>query len=272
MGWVEWLCRRSLPLVLAFSVGFPFFEAQPASAHDGNGVCGGVEHTEHPEENMSDQSGTTPIALALGGTSRSFDPFFGECPDGGGGGGGVPAPPPEALPSDSVTIEIVNLDPGYALAHDWGPAIVLEQGVANSCVTRDSEVAGRANLCRVVDGYEGIGDNRNWLIQFPVGRGPLGQSGTDSSAHGRIIVLDGGSVFEGCDFRSPDNSYLCDYRQRKAIVLKTSGDAYSYALRKLWDWSKYAGNTAGCATGISGVWAGAKIRLPLLSDCADGPL
>jgi hypothetical protein len=123
-----------------------------------------------------------------------------------------------------------------------------------------------------VDGYESIGDSRNWLIKFPLNSGPLAQSGEDSSTYGQIIVLDGGQVYEGCDWRSPDNSYLCDYRQRKQIVLRTSGSAYSYVLRKLWDWTKYVGNTAGCAGGIASLWSGSKVTLPMLTGCADGPM
>ena len=49
----------------------------------------------------------------------------------------------------------------YPLQHHWGPAIVIEAGAANSCVTRGSDVPGRQHYCRVVDGVSGYGVNEH---------------------------------------------------------------------------------------------------------------
>lgn len=172
----------------------------------------------------------------------------------------------------SVTISYTSRDPGKTLQHSWSPGIPIETGVVNSCYRASSDVAGRANVCRVVDGYDQAGDDRNWKITLGGGYRVLAQYGENSSTYGRVIVLDGGQVFEGCNYYSADTTYNCDYRIRKQIVLKTSGSAYSYVLRKLWNWTKYVGSAAGCAGGIAGVWTGQRITLPMLSSCADGPL
>lgn len=129
----------------------------------------------------------------------------------------------------------------------------------------------------MLDGYEEIGDNRNWLIGYEIGagQGPLGWSGLNlgtGDPYGITIVTHGGTVYEGCWWQSPTNDYLCDFRARKQIVLRTSGSAYSYVLRKLWNWTLYTGNAAGCAGGIAGLWTGQRVTLPLLSDCVDGPM
>jgi hypothetical protein len=178
---------------------------------------------------------------------------------------------------ETVSISGTTQDPDYGLNNSGGgPYPVIEVGVANSCVDTSSQVSGRQHYCRVVDGYEEIGDRRNWLVRYTFdgrpGGGPIAQSGNDDSYYGRTIITDGGEVFEGCDWRSPDNSYLCDYRIRKPVVTNISGGAWSHVLHKAWAWTKYIGNALGCAGGIAGVMIGKPITLPLLTDCVDGPM
>jgi len=175
-----------------------------------------------------------------------------------------------------------HYDPETMLMHDWGPAIVIERGVANSCIERDSEVSGRRHLCRVIDGYEEIGDVKNWVIDYPANpvQMPLSVDGEcndgiswSDGGYGCVIVLQDGSTYEGCQHVTPLNDFICDYRARKHIVLKTSGDAYSYLLRKFWNWSLYtAGSPLACAGGLTGVMMGKSITAPMLADCADGPM
>ena len=188
----------------------------------------------------------------------------------------LPAVALDVREAHAVTITSISNDPGRTLRHGWSPSVAIESGVANSCVKRASDVSKREHLCRVVDGYEGVGDGRNWKLDFPTsGESPLRVKGSNSSKYGFVVVLDGGMVYEGCTWSSPSNDYTCDYRMRKPIVLKTSGNALGYALRKLWSWTKYVGNTLGCAGGIATLWYGGasgKVTLPILSDCADGPM
>lgn len=178
-------------------------------------------------------------------------------------------------PASAFSTTVTQDDPKRELIHDWSPSRAIETGVVNSCVIRDSDVKGREHLCRVVDGYEEKGDKRNWLIDFSARdpEGPLASEGSNGDPHGILIVMDDGATYEGCTWFSPSNDFLCDYRIRKPIVLKTSGNAREYVLRKLWDWAKYAGNTYGCAQGIGSVMVdGFSISQLFLANCFDGPL
>lgn len=173
-----------------------------------------------------------------------------------------------ACQPSAVSISTTSTDPGYSLRHDWGPGVLIEQnGGANSCFESGSSAPGRDYYCRVIDGYEAVGDHRNWRVSGS----PIASGGSDTSSYGRTIVVDSGQIFEGCDWLSPSNEYICDFRQRKAVVLKTDR-TWSFVLRKAWDWARYAGDAAGCAGGIAGLWSGGVITVPLLSGCLDGPM
>lgn len=176
-----------------------------------------------------------------------------------------------------VVSQVKSDTANYALRHSWGPDPALENGKANSCVTRGSDVANRAHLCRSLDGYEEMGDNRNWLINYEGriedGQRPLQRNGARAGTHGQVIITHGGAVYEGCNWYEETNNYYCDYRQSKAAVPRTNGLSHNgYILRKLWDWTGYVGNTAGCAGGITTVWNGSKVTALLLRGCADGPM
>lgn len=178
-------------------------------------------------------------------------------------------------PSGSSTYTVsTGGNVSHPLKHDWSPGIPIEQGVVNSCYFTPSDGQTHNSLCRVVDGYEESGDRRNWTIDFPASppSHPLSVSGVNGSTLGMMIVLDDGAMFEGCDWYSPSNDYVCDYRVRKPVAVRISGGGYDY-LTKLWDWSRYvAGGPLSCATGIASVWTGAKITAPLLGSCLSDPM
>jgi hypothetical protein len=189
--------------------------------------------------------------------------------------------------------ETTGWDPNSQLEHDWSPGVPMEIGQVNSCVERASEVADRAHVCRVVDGYEPV-QNLNWIIDFAdnAESHPLSVAheygysnninpGLDCAPgsplipnYGCTIQLDGqNGTYQGCVYQWQGNVYVCDYRTRKHVVLHTSSGGWSFALRKLWDWGGYLGNVLGCAGGIVGVLGfGKAVTLPLLTDCADGPM
>jgi hypothetical protein len=188
--------------------------------------------------------------------------------------------------SAAPTITTTTTDPGYTLVHSYslsggGPctatstsACLIELNKVNSCIrSSSSHVQNRYDYCRVVDGYEGI-DNTNWIVRFPLNESPLYQYGSDTSSTGRAIVLANGQMYSGCDYRSPDNSYLCDYRERKGIVRTVGTSAtFTHYLKKFWNWSNYIGNALGCAGGIAGyAWGNKIITAPLIADCVDGPM
>lgn len=171
-------------------------------------------------------------------------------------------------------------DPGFQLHHDWGPGILIENGPhGNSCIFADSDVAGRRDICRVLDGIEGYGvnDPGNWLItpSDPInGERPIKVTGSNAAPYGHTITYDGGSEFEGCWWRSPDNSFLCDYRVRKQVVANPhAAGGWDYFLRKAWNWDRYVLNTAECAGGIHALIVGqARVSAFLLNTCLDGPM
>lgn len=97
----------------------------------------------------------------------------------------------------------------------------------------------------------------------------LAASGREDSTSGMTVVVPGYQD-EGCTWESPTNNDVCDCRASKRVVLRT-GTEYDDVLRELWDWSRYAGNTAGCAQGIATIWRGGNITCPFLAGCGDGP-
>lgn len=168
-------------------------------------------------------------------------------------------------------------DPGYALRHDFSLSPGASPGSLTSCLQRTSEVNGREDFCRVIWGHEESGDVSNWHLDLAPCGGcahpaeVIASSGSNSDRYGMTIVLDNGGVYEGCRWISPTNDYDCDYAAVKPFVMRTDGH-WDFVLRKLWDWSGAQGNLLGCAGGVVGVWYGGVITLPMLFDCADGPL
>jgi hypothetical protein len=168
-------------------------------------------------------------------------------------------------------------DPGYALRNDFSLSPGIAPGQLTSCMDRDSNVAGREHLCRRILGHEESGDSANYHLDL----GPCGgctqvshviaSRGSNDSPYGMTIVLDNGAVYEGCRWTSPTDDYDCDYFADHQFVMRTGGH-WDFVLRKFWNWTSAQGNALGCAGGIVGVWYGGVITLPMLADCADGPL
>lgn len=169
----------------------------------------------------------------------------------------------------AYSVTQVTTDPGRTLRHDYSLSPGIEVGSVTSCMIR-SGPSGRKDLCRVIDGYETI-DNRNWKIDFATNESPLSVAGVNNSTYGMVIVLGNGAIYEGCNWISPANDYICDYRARKEKVMLVSG-TNAYVLRKTWDWIKYVGTATSCAGGITSAWTGNPITLGALTACADGPL
>lgn len=162
----------------------------------------------------------------------------------------------------------------YPLLHAFSLSPGFGAGLVTSCYNAPTEVSGRHYVCRVVEGYEEVGDVRTFHVYGEL----AGRSNPDKilslsvrTGYGATLVLDGGITFEGCDWISPSNSFDCDYRTSRHAVLTTM-DTNTWKLRKLWDWTRYVGNTAGCAGGLTKVFSGGTITLPFLTGCADGPL
>jgi hypothetical protein len=165
----------------------------------------------------------------------------------------------------------------HPLKHTWSPSNPIEDGIANSCIQTAIDDGTNRNYCRVVDGYEETHDNRDWFIRLDSNRSPVMSWAGTGTNWGETIVLDGGMIFEGCDFhymgQNQGSWYDCDYRIRKPVIFNSdSSNSFRWGLNKFWDWGKYAGSAAGCSFGIASVWGGAKITSALLLDCAAGPL
>lgn len=201
------------------------------------------------------------------------------------------------------TVSEQKWDPEFELRHDFSltGANNVEYGKSpTSCVETPSDVENRGTICRVVDGYEGVGDARNWKIdvintaQFPDPSAPPiqidGGSSSNTNAntcrapelwadvgsqlevYGCGITFDDGSRYEGCAWNAYDDDWWCDYRIRKPVVLKLSTGGWDYVLRKFWAWKSYVASAVGCAAGLAAVERGNKVTYPFLVACADGPM
>lgn len=196
-------------------------------------------------------------------------------------------------------------DPNLRVDHEWTPYPAIENsGSLNSCVPRYATVEDRAHMCRVIDGVEDVetqyfGDYRNWIIDFGdnaeskpmdvyIARGHgdgvrsynLPQGLACQPAYfdptwdlGCTIVLEDGSVYSGCVYQWNGNVYVCDYRNRKPLVMNISGGGWSHILHKGWDWVHYLGDAAACGSGLGAVSVGAvNITALMLLACVDGPM
>lgn len=147
-------------------------------------------------------------------------------------------------------------------------------GTRAYCVFRASQVAGRRDSCRIVAGYDQapIYDWRNWRIHNDTS--PLSYEYV--SGHGWTIVTESGLLFEGCKRLDPTkgavHDWECDYHILEVINMVSGESSASWHLRKVVNWTKYVGNTAGCAAFLTGLSAGNVITLPGITGCADGPL
>lgn len=165
-------------------------------------------------------------------------------------------------------------EPKFTLRHDFSLSPGLEAGKVTSCIARESQVEGRAHLCRIVDGHEAVDDFRNWYVDGqPWESDPIpdsviiDQSGEASSSCGITIVTSAGEQLEGYNWYAPTG----DYKVSRQTVRKTSGEI-DYVLRKFWDWGKYLGDAGGCAFGAASARGGSPITASFLLACADGPL
>ena len=120
-------------------------------------------------------------------------------------------------------------EPQFTLRHDFSLSPGLEAGKVTSCIARESQVHGRAHLCRIVEGHEAVDDFRNWYVDGqPWESDPIpdsviiGQSGEASSSWGITIVTSAGEQFEGCNWYAPTGNYFCDYKVSRQTVLTTS--------------------------------------------------
>jgi hypothetical protein len=166
----------------------------------------------------------------------------------------------------------------YPLRHSFSLSPGIAPGVLTSCYNAPSDVPGRKYLCRAVYGDEEVGSN----VTYYLDGSPWAADNTPDDRilsvvgiggpYGATVVTASGEVFEGCTWASPSNNYTCDYHSTQHFVLQTSGE-WHYFLAKLWDWTHYAGNAAGCATGVAAILAGSgRITFPLLTGCVDTPL
>lgn len=188
--------------------------------------------------------------------------------------------------TDPLAFQAANADypsarqAASSLRHAYSLSPGLKVGELTSCIDRSSNVKGRADLCRIVYGYEQVGDNRDWIIDGPpyaadtiANTNIIAAKGSQDSNARTTLVTATGKVFEGCYGFIWNGNYRCDFRTARHVVLHTSNPGgWSFALRKLWYWGNYVGNALGCAGGFVGIWYGGVISLPFLTDCVDGPL
>jgi hypothetical protein len=186
-------------------------------------------------------------------------------------------PPPGGVQTTITVVDapaICSLDAGYSLPcqlnnSGGGPSPVIEAGVANSCLQAPAEGGGVGRLCRVVDGYERIGDMRNWIIRIDFGNPASedwiagwtdsGTRGLPWTRYGRVIVLHDGTMFEGCTLEglarytidSDFTKYRCNYRIRKPVTTHIDGHGWDQFLAALWPNFVGDADMAACAVGFT---------------------
>lgn len=172
---------------------------------------------------------------------------------------------------------VVN-DPGKALAAEWYAAVPVEKGHVTACdEAYSTQFEGQGWQCRSVWGVEDAGDHGNWHVD-PGGPGDisndgiLSMAGKSSSSRGVTLVMEDGNIFEGCSWRSPDNTWFCDYKSRMWSVPFKTTQGINY-LRATVDFSFYVVDAVACAGGLTGsLMYGQVWTLPAMKDCGSGPL
>lgn len=165
----------------------------------------------------------------------------------------------------------------YPLNADSSLVPSINPGAPEPCASELTSVIGRHDYCRLVWGWDGNGDYRNWVIRFTADGQPGGSppAYTNVPYYGYSLTLADGQQYEGCSWFSPDDSWTCDYQITNSFIDggSTCGLCLGYFLDKLWDWSHYElSSDIGCAKGLYDVVTkGVSITNTFLIDCTDTP-
>jgi hypothetical protein len=186
-------------------------------------------------------------------------------------------------------------DPGAVLHHDYSFSGNCGSwcGQLMSCYYINGGSNGGQSICRVVDGAEQVGDNRNWDVSVSCGWIGNWCYWDDTEVHadgifdpgayyGVSIRTGGGEMYEGCRFRydDPDPNtgrataavFWCDTRIRNEFLLITDG-GYRWFFGALWHWADYiATDVIGCDAALWSVQLGAPMTLAVLAACKAGPM
>lgn len=154
------------------------------------------------------------------------------------------------------------------------------------CFHVHSQVSNRTDYCRVVNGYEGTGDNHDWIVNITLNGGTPVLPGPVSAYDGKFwtITLENGQTFENCwkdtavSQPGPGLPMLCDYEARGQFIATDSpsnGIFMGNILDELWHWNKYeVGQDENCAGAIALLWSApltGVVTWKLLTDCSDKP-
>lgn len=156
----------------------------------------------------------------------------------------------------------------YPLRHAFSLVPGLP-GAGRRTPTSCYRVAGKHYICRLVEGYEGVGDARDFRL-------PASQSLRmgRSTKYGAMVVRRNGRTYEGCRKVNGGRYWECDYRVSKLVSRSHYKSTKRYVLRVFWRWARYAGSQAGCASAIVALWTGPSGRrfAGAMYGCKNGPL
>ncbi|MCU1496719.1 MAG: hypothetical protein JWM47_672 [Acidimicrobiales bacterium] len=130
-------------------------------------------------------------------------------------------------------------------------------------------VVRRDYVCRLVEGYEAIGDARDFRMPA---RQALRMG--SSRKYGAMVVRRNGRTYEGCRKVNGGRYWECDHRVSKLVSRRHYRSTKRYVLRVFWRWSSYTANQAGCAYGITALWTKASPAklAAALNGCRNGPM
>jgi hypothetical protein len=199
---------------------------------------------------------------------------------------GCPPPPPmDYEPLWGTAIQSwTGEDPGFAPEAESSLVPSMDSIAPTVCTYVPSQVEGRRDLCRVLEGVEELNDHRNWLVFITLDGHPAAIPGPASSynSEGWSFTTSEGTTFEGCrnaHIYSPvmGLKMMCDYRSVHPFVASeqvSHGFQMTYMLDKLWHWGRYSMKPeVGCAASMLGLIknAGLLITGKFLLDCTDTP-
>lgn len=181
---------------------------------------------------------------------------------------------PGASASYTTTVSTGNDHMGLNATSSRQPSI--DPGAPEACIDVKTSVSGRDEFCRLVWGWDGNNDHRQWRIAFTIGNSPGGSPPVveTDDAGSKTITVEDGTTYEGCYWTSPDDAYHCDFRTTKQFIAGPGGCSnVCYFLDKLWNWTHYElAPDIGCAGGAARILTKkVGVTLPFLADCSEKP-
>jgi hypothetical protein len=186
-------------------------------------------------------------------------------------------PPGHVVQYAYTVTEQAGYNPLYYLNTDSSLVPSINPNAPEACETEVSDVSNRHDYCRLVWGWVGNKDYRDWVVKFTADGNPGGSPPVlaNNPGYGYSMTLEDGAQYEGC-MPIPNDTYICDYRVTNSFISgggTCGGWCLSFFLDKLWNWDRYELSAdISCVKGLYDVVTkGFHITNTFLVDCTDKP-